>query len=171
MFARAIFGSEREQHVCTMNCRPTRRGALKYGLGEGQYIHSNSQSTFSCLWVRCPVMQHQVLKTEGKTDEDIYAELKTLYNTSAGASSDVPVAAPSSNDDVEKPADAPDAAAAAAPEAAPPAGEATAVEVAAAPAAAPAEGETAPAVVAETPVAETPAVADAAPVEGAATAE
>lgn len=49
-----------------------------------------------------PITKHvlQTLKAEGKTDEDIYTELKTLYNATAGASGDAPPAA--AVEDVEK---------------------------------------------------------------------
>lgn len=65
-----------------------------------------------------PWITPQALKEEGKTDEDIYAELKTLYNTTVGAGTAPPVAnGPVAAGDVEKPAAAPDATAEATPSA------------------------------------------------------
>ncbi|CAM9135828.1 unnamed protein product, partial [Pylaiella littoralis] len=66
----------------------------------------------------------EALKAEGKTDEDIYTELKALYNTAVGAGVTPPVAdGPIADGDVEKPAAAPDTVA----DATPAAGTATAI--------------------------------------------
>lgn len=99
--------------------------------------------------------QPQALKEEGKTDEEIYAELKTLYNTAVGtASGDAPPGGAAA--DAEKPAAAPEVTPDGAADAAPPAGEATAGEPTAAP------SEAAPAAAAtETPTADAEAPATA----------
>lgn len=99
--------------------------------------------------------QPQALKEEGKTDEDIYAELKTLYNTAVGtASGDAPPDGAAA--DAEKPTAAAEATPDGAADAAPPAGEATAAE----PVAAPTEAAPAPAAT-ETPTADAEAAATA----------
>ena len=115
------------------------------------------------------IVRHQELKAEGKTDEDIYAELKTLYNNSAGTTGEPPGAV--ANGGAEKAASATDTTAdtpATQAEPTSPAGESPAEVPAVADAAGtPAEAEVAPTAVA----AETPAPEGAAPPEAAATAE